>query len=176
MSAGYPPASAPEPPDDVGVVDEEIERVRIGDRTRWPRPPPAGGPERSRLTGTSIFLPVSVRGTAGTATISSGTWRCESAVRIAPLIRARVASSSSTPVGEDDEQRHPVAAVRQLEPDDEAVDDLGQALDDAVQLARPEPDAARLRVESERPSMTALPRSVIRIQSPWRQTPGYISK
>ena len=24
--------------------------------------------------------------------------------------------------------------------------------------------------------MTAVPRSVIRIQSPWRQTPGYISK
>ena len=34
----------------------------------------------------------------------------------------------------------------------------------------------RLSVESERPSMTALPRSVNRIQSPWRHTPGYISK
>ena len=35
---------------------------------------------------------------------------------------------------------------------------------------------SRLRVESERPSITALPREVILIQSPWRQTPGYMSK
>ena len=34
----------------------------------------------------------------------------------------------------------------------------------------------RLMVESERPEMIAVPRSVISIQSPWRQTPGYIEK
>ena len=34
----------------------------------------------------------------------------------------------------------------------------------------------RLIVESERPLMIAVPRSVISIQSPWRQMPGYISK
>jgi hypothetical protein len=30
----------------------------------------------------------------------------------------------------------------------------------------------RLTVASERPVMIAVPRSVISIQSPWRQTPG----
>jgi hypothetical protein len=34
----------------------------------------------------------------------------------------------------------------------------------------------RLIVESERPVMIAVPRSVISIQSPWRQTPGNMSK
>ena len=108
-------------------------------RTRRPRP--AARPWSRRLTGTSIFLPLSVRGIAGTATISSGTWRGESCARIAVLIRAFSASSSSTPSAQDHEQRHTVPAVRQLEPDDQAVADLGEALDDAVQLARAEPDA-----------------------------------
>jgi hypothetical protein len=35
---------------------------------------------------------------------------------------------------------------------------------------------ARLSVESERPVMMQLPRSVISIQSPWRQAPGYAAK
>src|SRR4029079_7173654 len=43
-------------------------------------------------------------------------------------------------VGEDDEERHLVPAAWQFEADDQAVDDLGESLDDAVQLARPEPD------------------------------------
>jgi hypothetical protein len=34
----------------------------------------------------------------------------------------------------------------------------------------------RLIVESERPLMIAVSRSVISIQSPWRQMPGYIEK
>ena len=47
----------------------------------------------SRLIGTSSFLPVIVRGMAGTCTISSGTWRGEAAVRIASTIAVRAASS-----------------------------------------------------------------------------------
>ena len=41
-----------------------------------------------RLTGVSSFLPVSVRGIAGTATIVSGTCRGESCDRSVPAIRA----------------------------------------------------------------------------------------
>jgi hypothetical protein len=33
-----------------------------------------------------------------------------------------------------------------------------------------------LRVESERPLMMQVPRSVTSIQSPWRQTPGQVEK
>jgi hypothetical protein len=47
----------------------------------------------SRLIGTSSFLPVIVRGIAGTCTISSGTWRGEAAVRIASATALRAASS-----------------------------------------------------------------------------------
>ena len=60
-----PPA---DPFDDAGVVDEEVERVRVGGGARR-RDLGSGRPWSSRLTGTSIFLPVSVRGTAGTAMI-----------------------------------------------------------------------------------------------------------
>jgi hypothetical protein len=50
-----------------------------------------------------------------------------------------------------------VSAARQLQTDDQAVGDLGQVLHDTVQLAGAEPMPCRLRVESDRPSMTALP-------------------
>ena len=58
-----------------------------------------------RLTGASSFLPVIVRGTAGTATIASGTWRGESSERSAPAIRARSSSSSS---------RSPASATKRI--------------------------------------------------------------
>ncbi|MNL85409.1 hypothetical protein D3C87_2137010 [compost metagenome] len=47
--------------------------------------------------GNSCFLPLKVRGTSATAKMSSGTKRGLSAVRTAPLMRARRASSSTLP-------------------------------------------------------------------------------
>ena len=41
-----------------------------------------GVPSKSFLIGSSIFLPVSVRGISGTAKTSFGTWRAESCLRI----------------------------------------------------------------------------------------------
>ncbi len=101
-----------------------------------------GRPSRSRLTGTSIFLPVSVRGIAGTVRISSGTWRGDRSRRIAAVDPASQAVVERRAWLEGDEQRHPVAAVRPFETDDEAVGNLGDRLDDPVELARPEADAA----------------------------------
>ena len=49
-------------------------------------------PISNRLTGTSRSLPVSVRGTAGTSTIASGTWRGEQSAR---MRRRRSASTSA---------------------------------------------------------------------------------
>ena len=54
-----------------------------------------GWPSSSFLMGSSCFLPLSVRGTSATAKMSSGTKRGLSAVRTAPLMRARRASSSA---------------------------------------------------------------------------------
>ena len=54
-------------------------------------------PVRMRFTGTSSFLPVSVRGIAGTATIVSGACLGEREVRNAPAMRFRSSSSSSSP-------------------------------------------------------------------------------
>ena len=118
-----------------------LERSRIG-RRRPARPPQrAARPRNRRLTGTSIFLPVSVRGTAGTATIvvRDVALRERRPDRRPDPCLERVVQRDA--IGEDHEQRHPVAAARQLEPDDQAVADLRHGLDDAVQLARPEADA-----------------------------------
>ena len=56
-----------------------------------------GWPSSSFLIGSSCFLPLRVRGTSGTCRMSSGTKRGLSAVRMALAMRARSASSSSTP-------------------------------------------------------------------------------
>ena len=101
-----------------------------------------GSPRRRRFTGASSFFPVSVRGIAGTARIASGTWRGESwggagladaAVQIVVQLDA---------VGEYDEQQAAGAALVVLEVHHQAVRDLGKLLDDAVELAGSEPDAA----------------------------------
>ncbi len=57
----------------------------------------SGWPSSSFLMGSSCFLPVRVRGTSATCTISSGTKRGESAVRMAAAMRSRSASSSAAP-------------------------------------------------------------------------------
>src|ERR1022692_883537 len=57
----------------------------------------SGVPSRIFLTGTSSFLPDSVRGMPGTWWISSGTWRGDSWLRSSARIRAVRSSSSSQP-------------------------------------------------------------------------------
>ena len=58
-------------------------------------------------------------------------------------MRARSASSSAAPSREHDEQQQLArAAAGVLEMDDEAVGDLGQRLDDGVELGRAQADAA----------------------------------
>ena len=102
-----------------------------------------GVPVRIRLTGTSSFLPDSVRGTARTWWISSGTCRGDSAVRSSRPIRPRSASSSSTPVGQHDEQQQLARRRRRvLQVHDDRVGHLGQALDDRVELAGAQAHAA----------------------------------
>ena len=95
------------------------------------------------MTGASSFFPVSVRGIAGTARIASGTWRGESCERRLRLIVPRSSSSSSTPSARTtNSTSSPGAALVVLEVDDEAVGELRQLLDHAVELARAEPHAA----------------------------------
>ena len=80
---------------------------RRGRRARRDLQAPSGSaPESSCLTGTSSSLPVSVRGTAGTATTSSGTWRGEQARRSRRAISSPSPASSSAPGREDQEERH----------------------------------------------------------------------
>ena len=100
-------------------------------------------PSRMRLTGISSFLPVSVRGIARTCSIVSGTWRGESSERRLRPIRCAQSVVEHGAVGEHDEEQQlarPSLVVLQMH--HEAVDDLRQLLDDAVELARAEPDAA----------------------------------
>ena len=103
-----------------------------------------GVPVRMRFTGTSSFLPDSVRGTDGTASISSGTWRGDSSVRSAARIRAGQVVVELATGRERDEQDEPAepAALVVLEVHDQAVGDLGEALDDGVEVARTEAHAA----------------------------------
>jgi hypothetical protein len=72
----------------------------------------------------------------------------------------------------DDEERHPVTAVRQFRADDEAFADAGEGVDHHVDVGAAQPDACRLSVEPERPETTTPPRAVRVIQSPCRHTPG----
>ena len=57
----------------------------------------ASAPSSSFFTGSSIFLPDNVRGMAATCTISLGTWRADSASRMAAFRRFSSASSSTRP-------------------------------------------------------------------------------
>jgi hypothetical protein len=70
----------------------------------------SAAPWSSRLTGISSCLPVIVVGTAGTATMASGTCRGETLARMLRRIRV-IRSSSKGGAREDDEQRHVVVAV-----------------------------------------------------------------
>ena len=113
-----------------------------------PGSPPArlGVPGRIRLTGTSSFLPDSVRGIAGTASMRSGTWRGDSSTRRAAAMRAR-RSSSSVDARRPARRTAParpaaVVAGGVLEVHDEAVGHLGQGLDHGVEVAGAEADAA----------------------------------
>ena len=126
------------------------------------------------MTGASSFLPVSVRGIAGTAAIVSGTWRGESCERSAAAIRAR---SSSSSVGDDEQHQLARAALVVLEVHDQAVRAPRGAPRHRVELARPHAHAAAVerRVRAAGDDAGALPREN-RTQSPWRQTPGYMSK
>ena len=117
-----------------------------------------GSPRRMRLTGASSFLPVSVRGIAGTARIMSGTWRGESCERRLRLMLPRSSSSSATPSASTTKSSELArASLVVLEVDDEAVRDLRQLLDDAVELARAEADAAAVerRVRAARDDAAA---------------------
>ena len=110
------------------------------------------------MTGSSSFLPVSVRGIAGTATIVVGhVARRERGRAARSAMRARSSSSSSTPVAQDDEQEQLVGS---LEVDDQAVEHLVELLDDDVELARAEPDAAAVerRVGAARDHRAAVAR------------------
>ncbi len=93
------------------------------------------------MTGSSIFLPDSVRGSELTWKISFGTWRGESAVLIASFRRRVSAASSTSAFAQDDEERHVALAAEVLEVDDEAVEHFGQRLDGAVELGRAHADA-----------------------------------
>ncbi len=110
----------------------------------------ASPPWNSRLSGTSSFLPVRVWGMPGAATISSAR---AAARRLLPDLRADPLAAGVvelTSVGEDDEQRHPVAAVTSLGTYDEGLHDLRQP-SQAGRSALPIRMPLRLRVESERP-------------------------
>ena len=125
-----------------GDRGEEVERAGVEQRV----------PARDRvdrfaaenaLDGASSFFPVSVRGIAGTARIVSGTWRGESCDRRSLADRVAQLVVEHDAVGEHDEQHELAgASLVVLEVDDEAVHDLRQLLDDAVELAGAETDAA----------------------------------
>src|SRR5439155_846783 len=111
-----PPPGVPDHDDMLAAATARAEELEIepGDRVlidaaRYPDPlawllaPLAvarstGVPVRIFFTGTSSFFADSVRGTARTWWISSGTCRGDSAVRSSRAIRARSSSSSSRPL------------------------------------------------------------------------------
>jgi hypothetical protein len=89
----------------------------------------------------------------------------------------RSSSSSSTPsANTTNSTSSPRAALVVLEMDHEAVRDLRQLLDDAVELACAEAHASAVerRVGSSRDDAAAALENLI--QSPCRQTPGNMSK
>ena len=94
------------------------------------------------MTGSSSFLPVRLRGTARTGRIESGTWRGERLLRSAVTSRSRSSSGSSPSDGDDEQDELARTAVGVLEVHDEAVVDLAELLDDAVEVGRADAHAA----------------------------------
>ena len=97
------------------------------------------------MTGSSSFLPDSVRGTAGTASMTSGVCRGDSSLASALRMRAAQLVGQLEAVGQLDEQdqlAEPTGVAGVLDVDDEAVGDLVEPLDDGVEVARPEAHAA----------------------------------
>jgi Zinc-binding dehydrogenase len=70
----------------VDAYDTFVEPGGVGERVPGDRLL-GGVPVRMRLTGTSHFLPLRVRGRVGTARIRPGTWRGVSSVRISSVAR-----------------------------------------------------------------------------------------
>src|SRR3989304_20716 len=91
-------------------------------------------PVRMRLTGTSSFFPVSVRGIAGTATTVSGAWRGESDVRSAPLIRASASASGPRPAREVLQMRRAIAGAVWVVPERDRHRGHGLLDDELAQL------------------------------------------
>ena len=120
---------------------EPLDALGVGHRVELEDLARRGAPSSSFLTGSSIFLPDSVRGIEATWKISFGTWRAESAalMRVLQAPRQRVVERDA--VAQDDEERHVALAAEVLEVDDEAVEHLRQGLDRAVQLGRSHADA-----------------------------------
>ncbi len=140
-AGAQPPAGGREPAyvtyGDTGSIDAGSTSAS------WLTTSATGVPVRIFLTGSSSFLPVIVRGIAGTATIVVGL--VARGERRAQRVRrsARAASSSSSSPSRRTTKRSSSSVV--LEVDDERVEDLVELLDDAVELARPEPDAAAVQ-------------------------------
>ena len=107
------------------------------------------------MTGTSSFLPVSVRGMSDTATIASGTWRELAAKLLSdPLAQGVV----DLDVLRDDEQQQLAdPALRVLEVNDQRLGYLGQAFDHRVELARAEPHPASVQGRVRAPGEHAAP-------------------
>src|ERR1700730_8222546 len=98
-------------------------------RAFWSAARSGSVPSRILRTGTSSFFPDSVRGMPGTWWISSGTWRGESWDRRAPPGGHHV--KDQPPLGAEPAGVH-----------HQAVGDLTEALDHAVELTGPHPDPA----------------------------------
>ena len=104
------------------------------------RPRPRVFPDRIRLTGTSHFLPLSVRGIAGTAHDLPGTCLGDSSRRQRPRSRdgrVSAAGSSTTNKTADHLRRRGVHHQR--------IGDLGHRLDHPVELGGAHPDPAAVQ-------------------------------
>ena len=102
-------------------------------------------PRRIRLTGASSFLPVSVRGIAGTETIVSGTWRGDSSLRSASRSVAQRVVELGAVRRDDEQQQLAGTAAGILEMHHQSVYDLGDIFDDRVELAGAEANAAAVQ-------------------------------
>ena len=136
---------------------------------------PTVRPSTVSRTANSVILPLRVRGIAPTCRIFAGTWR--GLVRVlearADPLTQRVVQRQA--VGQYDEQ-HDADVVLPALADRDALADLRQLLDLAVDLGRADAHAAGIehRVGTA-VDQTALARSGI-AQSPWVQTPGKRAK
>ena len=111
----------------------------------------AGRPRRICLIGFSSFLPVIVRGIAGTCFDRVGhvPGRQLPAQRGADPVAQGVVERGAVGRG-DEQQQPPGAALRVLQVDHQRVGDLGQLLDNGVELggAEPHPAAVEGRVRA----------------------------